>query len=186
MAEVQKLSTRHIDILNYLIANPMVKLGDVAAHYGMTQPWLSQVIHSDAFQRMLKERQDDVFHHTVLPLKEKLTALAHQALDKLSDRVAAETDTKEVREVATSALDRIGFSPKSGPQAPAGNTLVLINVERERLAKARALIGRREPLLLENQPNALQANTESFLGRLTGQTALPAFTPEDSSAEEGG
>lgn len=185
MAEVQKLSIKHIDILNFLLANPMVKLQDVAAHYGITQPWLSQVIHSDMFQRLLKERQDAVFHHTVLPLKEKLTTLAHQALDKLYDRVEATNDVGELREVATSALDRIGFSPKAAPAVVNNNVTQLMVIERERLARARSLIGRPRAALLEGKPDEVSTIAPPILGGFEGQAAIPLAQAEDVGAEEG-
>ena len=41
---VQKLSVKHTDVMNFMLANPLVKLADVARHFGMTQPWLSCII----------------------------------------------------------------------------------------------------------------------------------------------
>lgn len=183
MAEIQRMSHKHVDILNYLIANPLVRLGDVARHFEMTQGWLSQVIHSDAFQRMMSEKQDAVFHTSVLPLKEKMTAIAHKALDKLDDKMEIETDTAEIRQVAETVLDRIGFNTKTAPVVH--NTLnQFISVERERLAKARSLIGTRQPVLLEHS-NALQAPAPHLVGGSQEPSPIPSPPSAHSRAEEG-
>lgn len=186
MAEIQKMSHTHVDILNYMLANPLVRLQDVARNFGYTQPWLSSIIHSDAFQRMMGERQDVIFHHTVLPLKEKMTHLAHVALDKLGERLENENDTDTLKDSATAMLDRIGFSPKV---APAINTTlqVAIIAQREALAEARKLIGTvAKPVLEGHFTYEVQQDTEDRLGSVQEQAALSDLSQgQDRRAEAG-
>jgi len=144
MAEIQALTIRHEAILDYLMANPTVKLGDVAKAFGVTAPWLSQIIHSDAFQSKLKEKQDINFHSTVLPIREKMLAVAHLALDQLADKLPLETEPSALSGIAGDVLDRLGFSSKTPATVINNTTNVQVNTLRSELDEARALLGRAE------------------------------------------
>lgn len=143
MPEIKTVSVRHNEIMDYLMANPTRRLGDVAAHFGLTPAWLSCVIHSDAFQNLLKEKQDIAFHHTILPLREKIEHTAHRALDRLADMIEMETETTTLNKVANDSLERLGFGSKPhGGGINVFNGPVQINGElRSELEEARALIG---------------------------------------------
>lgn len=147
---VQKLSVKHVEIMNHLLANPTIKLADLAKLVGMSQPWLSCVIHSEAFQAQLAIRQDQIFSGTVMPVKEKVTALAHMALDLQLERLPM-MEAKEINSVADSTLDRLGFGSRPGnqpPGAPGQNGSVNININlRSELEEARKLIGARSAVL---------------------------------------
>ena len=139
---VQRVSTKHVEIMNYMLLNPTHKLADVARHFGLTQPWLSCIIHSEAFQARLAEKQGEIFNGTVLPVKEKIAALAHQALDQIADRMPMMKD-ETVAAIADSTLDRLGFGSKAlAPQAPGQASTVNVNINlRQELEDARRLIG---------------------------------------------
>jgi len=140
---IQKVSHKHEEIMNFMLANPTHKLGDIARHFGMTQAWLSCVIHSEAFQARLAEKQEAIFSGTVLPLKEKLEGVAHQLLDKLEERIPTMAD-KELVNLTDNTLNRLGFGTKpqgTTPGAPAEFSLTL--TLRTELEQARSLIGAR-------------------------------------------
>ena len=59
--QIQKMSARHEAILQFMIANPTMKMSKVAAHFGVTGAWLSTIIWSDAFQNQLARRHDELF-----------------------------------------------------------------------------------------------------------------------------
>ena len=74
-ASIQKVSHKHEAILNFLLANPTLQMGEVAVHFGVSFPWLSTIVHSHAFQDQLKRRQDQVFESAILgTVEEKLGA----------------------------------------------------------------------------------------------------------------
>ncbi len=142
MAEIKALSIRHEAIMDYLMMHPQVRLQDVAANFGVTGPWLSQIIHSDIFQTKLKEKTDIAFHHTVLSVKEKMTNLAHQALDKVAQDLAI-ADVRTAAAVADSMLDRLGFGAKpinGNVTINQQNNLVVPNASADEIAAARAMI----------------------------------------------
>lgn len=146
-AQIQKLSVKHEAIMDYLLANPTTSLGDLAAYFGITQTWLSVIIHSPAFQDRLAEKKDTLFHHSVVAtVRDKLSVIAHKALDRMADQLDFESSHKEIRETADMALERLGIGGKANVP-PAGipgtvnnNTLI---VARSIYAEAQERIGSR-------------------------------------------
>ena len=191
MAEIQKLNVKHVAIMEYLIANPQLKRKDVAAHFMVSEPWLSSVVNSDAFQRQLKEREDQVFSTVALPLRAKMESIAHKALDCVEERLPSMTDVTEIAEVAVDMLDRLGFSPKGNAAPLAPQVLVQVSVEKDRLNRARALIGRSPasavPLLEDKaNENVLEiGGVGDRLGGISYPRAVQGAQGEDSGAEEG-
>lgn len=115
--QVLRLSNRHEAILEYMIANPTRKLGEVAAEFDVTPAWLSVLIHSDTFQEQLRKKRDEVFHPAALTLQERLTGMAHLALDKLGEEIDnGKVSPALLLETSNSVLDRLGYGTK-----PAGN-----------------------------------------------------------------
>jgi len=193
MPEIQNMSIRHEAILHYLMAHPTEKLGDVARYFGVTQPWLSQIIHSDIFQARLREQTDIAFHHTVLPLREKMMAAANIAMDKLIETLPNETETRVLSSVSEGLLDRLGFGTKVTPPPPNGGVNVTVNVLRSELEEARALLGQtRKPMLevtIDGERSGialpLSSSTEVGSAYIGGAPALPAVRSEGSLSEEG-
>src|SRR5262245_15896725 len=103
-----------------MLAHPEQSLAQVAVHFGYTQPWLSCVIHSDIFQAALAEKQDIIFHHTVMPIRKKMEMVAHAALDKIMERLPHESEITPLTKTAEAVLERLGFSSKT----PSGNVNV--------------------------------------------------------------
>src|ERR1700688_3901505 len=55
----------HDDMVDTIIANPVITQNELAARYGYTASWISQVITSDAFQARLHERKDQLTDPTI-------------------------------------------------------------------------------------------------------------------------
>lgn len=160
MSGPQSLAPVHVQIMDYILANPHVNYSEVAAHFGYTQGWLSQIIHSDAFQAMLAEKQVEMFGDIKLTVKDRITGLAHESLRRLAEKVTAEQDIEKVANVADLALKAMGFGAKSSAPAvgaPIGqqNNLTIVgSVDRQTLDAARQLMHK------PSQPEALPANPE--------------------------
>lgn len=145
-AQIQRVSVKHDAIMNFILVNPTVPMGIVAAHFKVSPAWLSVVVHSDAFQAQLRRKQETIFNAHVLPLGEKLLGLAHLAVDKVGAHLEKTDDPDYVHEVATTLLDRVGFHPKQAASL-AGATVNVQNnvyqVDKATLEAARAAIGKR-------------------------------------------
>lgn len=112
----QKHSIKHEAILQYLLGNPTATYSQVAAEFGMTISWVSCVVNSDCFRKQLKDRQDELFGSTVVqPIREKVEATAHLAIDKLMDKVQVCEDVGTLTNTADKMLGKLGFgSPANG------------------------------------------------------------------------
>lgn len=188
MAEIQEVSIKHEAIMDFLMSHPNIRLSEVANNFGITQGWLSQIIHSDVFQLRLREKQGVAFHSTVLPLREKMLVVAHQALDKLSEQIPLETDTKTLSTVADNVLEKLGFSSKA-PTVQVNNTQV--NVLRSEIEEARALLHRRKnstEVVIDGASTPLTLPAESFasMGEASEGTSISALQSLREASASGG
>lgn len=140
-AQVLKLSHRHEAIMNFMLENPEVSKGDIAAHFGVTPAWLSVVINSDAFQHELRQRQDAIFGDTRLSIRDKMTGLA----DRAAERLLEEVDNMSIRDLQSSAdlaLKAIGLGARRESFGSVHVTQINMgSVSPEQLAEARSRIG---------------------------------------------
>ncbi len=142
--QIQRVSIKHDAILDYLLIHPEQKLGDVAVAFGVSQPWLSVIIHSDAFQAKLGEKSGECFGATVLPLREQLMGVAQVGVEKLGEcmeNASTISDKQFIADTTDSILKNLGYSPKSAAPAQTGNNSTTNNnifvVDKTALASAR-------------------------------------------------
>lgn len=164
MGSIASLSIRHEAIMDYLIIFPERSKKECAEYFGVSPTWLSQIIHSDAFQARLRDRQDTKFSTLVLTLKEKMEAAGHRSVEKLAEALeAADPDIAEDRKFIASATDkvlaRLGYGTSRNVQPPTAPPNMQQNnfyaVDRETLAQARSL--------MQNKPEALVHDKQALL-----------------------
>lgn len=122
MGELTRLSTTHEMLMNWLILNPEKSLRECADHFGYTQSWLSQIIHSDIFQHALKEKQNRVFLRVAESIPEKLARAADVAVEKLADHLERTEDPEFILSATDKILHRMGYAPASA-RNPGGNPI---------------------------------------------------------------
>ena len=140
--QIAKVSIKHDAILDYLITNPAQKLGEVARHFDVSQAWLSVIIHSDAFQVRLAEKNGECFSATVVPLREQLLGVAQVGVEKLGEAMehaSSITDKQFIADTTDSILKNLGYSPKSSAPAPSSTNTQnnFFVVDKDALAGAR-------------------------------------------------
>lgn len=174
-AVVQKLSIKHTAIMDFMIANPEIKLGDVAQKFGVTQGWLSQLIHSSLFQAELAYKKEVMFGELTLSIKDRVVNLAHGSLSKLEELShAGALSIEQNIDVAELTLKSLGFgAPKTqgavGPVGQQTNIFIGQGVSKDILAEARAaMLQKPAPALIEgevvNAPEPSPARVEPVLG----------------------
>jgi hypothetical protein len=192
MPGIKRVGVKHEAILNFLLAHPNVRMREVASHFQVSQPWLSLIIHSDAFQRKLRERQDIHFHTSILPMMQKVECAADLAIDRMLELIPLETDLGKLNQVADKALTRLGYGTSSSQT----QVNVQVNVDRSMLERARSLIGGRaayasgvalEGVTSEDGPaGTLQAGEGRAVGEDYTATALPYLEANGPETEAGG
>jgi len=126
MASIAKVRYTHDAMIDLVIANPAISQGEIAAHFGYTQSWVSQVFSSDAFKARLFERKalfvDPVIAASV---EEQLEGLARQSMHVL--RASLEANPKP--DVALKTLEitarSLGFGVKA-PQVQVNNVIAFV------------------------------------------------------------
>lgn len=137
--------------MNFILANPTCKYSEVAAEFGVTQAWLSTIIHSHAFQDQLRRRHDELFDVAVIqPLGDKIHAAAHMTLDEYMEKVP-NLNADQLISAGDKLLSKLGFGTKtngnSGPTTIINGNVVQNNqvntahVSPSVLAAARERIG---------------------------------------------
>lgn len=178
MAEIQRISHTHDQIMNWLIANPERSLRECADAFGYTQSWLSCLIHSDVFQAKFRERQDSVFSRIASNTEEKLTGLANMVAEKLSEKVEASQDPKFLLDSFDKIMHRAGYAPnsKAVPQAPTVQNNFFVS--RSELEQARASI------VARSAPQTIEGKAEVLPSERDAQPAL-AFPGTPANASSG-
>ncbi len=134
-------------MIDMIIANPSVSQGQLAAHFGYTQGWVSQVINSDAFRERLAARKEEIVDPVLrASVEEKLRALADTSIQVLLEKLH-ETQNMNVAiralDVSTRALG-YGAKPSAAVQV---NNYVAVVPPRARSADEWAAAVRTEPVL---------------------------------------
>ena len=141
-ASIQKVSHKHEAILNFLLDNPTLRIGEVAAHFNVTFPWMSTIIHSHAFQNQLKRRQDQIFDCAILgTVEEKLGAAAQVTMDAYLEKVPTFT-ADQLISAQDKLLGRLGYGSNGhGPSIGTQINVQVNHVSKEILEEARNRIG---------------------------------------------
>jgi hypothetical protein len=114
MYQIAAINHRQEQIINWLIANPHRQLGDCAAYFGYSQPWLSIIVHSDLFQAAYKERCKELGAEVVHTVRNKLTGLAALSLDKTMEKLEAGASERFLGETTKNVLQALGYAPAGG------------------------------------------------------------------------
>jgi hypothetical protein len=135
-------------IADWMIANPGRPLCDCAKDIGRAQNTVYLIAQTDLFKAHLAERRSEWEARHDTGLRQRLHAVAESSLDVLLDTIDKKRDTlgaEQLTTIATSALDRLGYSPqKSTPLGVQVNlpgshqTMVVAPIDPAALEEARS------------------------------------------------
>ena len=169
MPEIQNISHRHEQIINWLICNPDRSLGDCAKHFSYTQPWLSQIIHSDAFRVAYLRRCREVGVEAVHTTAARLGRIADTALELIEEKLALrQVSERFLGETTKTTLAALGYLTPNGGPGVVNNTQnnIAVVVDGEYLKEVRERVLRRQagttPAKLNGNGNGNSDNFESI------------------------
>lgn len=85
---IKKVRYSHDAMIDQIIENPAVSQNDLAAYFGYTPGWVSQVINSDAFRERLAERKDELVDPRIrTSIEERIRALADKSIEVLLEKL---------------------------------------------------------------------------------------------------
>jgi hypothetical protein len=166
-----RLNYRYEGIIDFMLANPEMKRGEIAEELGYTQAWFSSLTHSDAFINRYAERRQELEEELMGRHVARLHTLAEKSAKRVEEALEPdderEVDPRFALDVHSKVLSNLGFGPKpNGGQGGTGpstvNTTVNV-VTQEKLSEAR----RRVEFVAKQE---LEGANE--------QKALPAEIPE--------
>lgn len=173
---IKKVRYSHDGMIDLIIAKPWISQNEIAAHFGYTAPWVSQVFCSDIFQARLAERKEELVDPAIrATIEEKFKALVDQSFRVLQEKLARPanqiSDDLALRsiEIASKAL---GY----GSKVVGGPTVVQNSFVVHVPAKAESSQGWAK--------EAAQRATEMASGNSSGK-APPESSIEDATYAEG-
>lgn len=78
----------HDAMIDLIISNPWTRQREIAAHFGYTEGWVSQVFTSDSFQSRLAERKEELIDPAIRStIEERFKALVYQSFEVLKRKL---------------------------------------------------------------------------------------------------
>lgn len=130
MGNLQKVRYTHKAMIDLIIAHPELSQNQIAAQFGYTSSWLSNIMASDAFQEALAARREEVVDPILrATLQERTKALYLQSLAVLQAKLDSPTVSDKVAlaaaELGAKAMG-LGGHAAQAPVQPAGQRLAIL------------------------------------------------------------
>lgn len=167
--QIQSVRWWHEAIIEWMLQNPDKPQRELAIAFGRSEAWISTIIHSDAFQAVYRERRDAHFARASTSVVQKAEALAHVALDALTDKISANPQAqtpKELRETSEMCMKALGFTARAdkGAMIREGDTHnTLIVASPGALDEARKLMNVRKAFV-QGEPGVIDVEADGSLG----------------------
>lgn len=128
MGNLKKLSYSHQAMVDLIIQNPWLDQNQLAAHFGYTAAWVSNVMASDAFQSYMAMRREEILDPAIkATVEERFRALVLQSLDRLKGMLETPSCPPQVAlraaELGAKALGIGGHAAQPPPAPPAADRL---------------------------------------------------------------
>ena len=122
MGVLDKVGYSHRDMIDYIIANPRVTQGQLAARYGYTQSWVSNVMASDAWKSALAARRTELVDPVLTAtITERFEGITRLSLERLQQKLEAPQVSDQIVikavELGATALGVGGNAPPPPPPA---------------------------------------------------------------------
>ena len=125
MGAVAKIRYSHTDMIDFIIANPGITQNDIAARYGYSVGWVSNVMASDAWQSAMAARRSEICDPVlVATVEERFKGITLLSLERLKQKLEAPqvSDNVVLRAVELGAK-ALAVGGNAAPQVPQGDHL---------------------------------------------------------------
>lgn len=133
---IARVKYTHDAMIDLIITNPAISQNAIAAHFGYTASWVSQIVTSDAFQVRLAERREELVDPTIrATMEERFKGLVARSLDILAEKLnrpAHQIPDNLVLRTLEINSRAAGYGANRDPVAP---TEVNVNVHLENLGE---------------------------------------------------
>lgn len=131
MRSIAKVSYTHDAFIDLVISTPTISQRELAAHFGYTEAWVSQIFCSDAFQERLAARKNEIVDPTLrLSTEERIKALLRRSLEVLEEKLhkpSAQVSDQLAIRAAEFGARSLGLGRQEAPrEAPREDRLVIL------------------------------------------------------------
>ena len=125
MGALDKVRYSHLDMIDYIISKGRVTNRELAARYGYTEGWISNVMASDAWQAAMEARREEIIDPALkMSIDERFRGLTTRSLERLMEKLDAPqvSDQVVLRAVELGAR-AMGVGGNAPPPAPSADHL---------------------------------------------------------------
>lgn len=124
---IAKVNYSHKAMIDEIVRNPHVSQGALAAMFGYTPGWISQVIATDAFQAALHERKEEIIDPVLkATVEERLKGLVLQSIEKLKTKLEGNPSDDLTLGVMAAATKALGYGAKNVDNRQINNFVVQV------------------------------------------------------------
>ena len=132
MGNLKRVSYTHEAMIDLIIEHPEYLQKQLAAHFGYTEGWISNILASDAFQERMAARKEQIVDPTIkATIEERFRALAIRSLEvlqmKLNSSVVSDNVALRAAELGAKAL---GIGGHAVPKPPVSADRLVTLAER--------------------------------------------------------
>lgn len=122
MGRLKRCSYTHDALIDLIIEHPEYTQNEIAAHFGYTPPWISNILASEAFQSKMALRREEIIDPDLkATIKERFEALVIRSLAVLQEKLALPQVSDQVAircaELGAKALGVGGHAPPPKPES---------------------------------------------------------------------
>lgn len=133
-----KVSTRHDELILYILMNPEMKRGEIARDLGYSESWLSVIMSSDIFKSRMASLQEEYLAAAFANIENKLDATLGMALDRIMEQLEmGKIHDEDFYHKVLSAVHKLRSGEGGGISIQDSNVLV---ATAEELQQARSIM----------------------------------------------
>jgi len=126
---IAKTSYSHEAMADLILANPAIDQNELAAHFGYSASWVSNVISSDSFQAYLAERKAEIIDPILRgAVEEAFKGLVLRSMDILRKKLDANPSDALAVKVFESSTRALGYGARPQMSVNVQNNQSLIAV----------------------------------------------------------
>jgi hypothetical protein len=90
MGRLDRIKYTHEDMIDFIIANPGIGLAGIAARYGYTIGWISNIMASDAWKARMAERRGELVDPVLTAtITERMNGMVNLSMVRLMEKLEA-------------------------------------------------------------------------------------------------
>jgi hypothetical protein len=113
---IKTVKYSHDAMIDLIIQMPWVRQREIAVHFGISEPWISQVFRSDSFKKRLEDRKAELVDPLIVQsIQEGFETLIQQSQRVLQDRLTEAgpaADSKLALAILSVSAKALGFGAR--------------------------------------------------------------------------